>query len=479
MAHRLIRDTTVYGLGALLSHALGFLLIPLYTRFLDVADYGRLALLNQILQVLAFVFLGGVSTAAMRFYYDQGADAAHRAQVYGTATALLLGLPPLLLLVIGPVLWLICERFLASVPFVPYVLIVLLTALFTPLEKLVKGLLRVQRRPQMYVAFDIAFFLTQAAAIVAAVAWLGYGLQGQLYAQLLANAAFSLVSLLILQRYCRLALGRSLAVRMLRFGVPLIPFFILTWLSTAAGRFLLEHFASLEQVGLFALAAQFAGLLLLASTAFDNAFMPHFLERAGQPGAESELGLLVTRYATLFGLMSLGIIIVSTPTIQIVARPVYHEAALYVAPLTLANWLFALRRPLVWSFTHNQRSGALSLVQGASVGVLIALLLLFLGPLDLGVPGVAVAAVLANLFFLGAGFSLSQSGFRLQIPWPRLGAITTLLLGAGAVIGYAGAGSSPSVAAIIAQLTVLAVVTPLSARLVGIKSIRRLFRPAA
>ncbi len=478
MSRQLLKDSTIYGIGALLSNSLGFLLIPLYTRYLDVADYGRLTLLNQVLQVIGFLFLVGISTASMRFFYDADADDAHREKVYGTAALLLLVIPPLMFVPAASLTWFLSDRFLPSIPFVPYLLIVLITGLFTPLEKLVKGLLRVQRRPIAYISFDLAFFLTQALSIIIAVAWLGLGLRGQLYAQLLANVVFSLASYVIIRGFCRPTWSERMASRMLKFGAPLIPFFILAWVNVAAGRFLLERFAGLDEVGLFALSSQFAGLLLLASTAFDNAFMPHFLQRAGNEGAESELGLLVTRYVAMFGLVGIGVVAFAPTAIFIMAKPAYREAADYVAPLTLASWLFAVRRPLIWCFTHNQQSTALSVVQSGTVAALLLLLALFLGPLGLGIMGVAYASILSNLIFLVVAFAVTRSGFHLHIPWPRLAGILALLATAGALLQVVGRGQALNPTAIALQAGIFVAAAFLTARAAGINSLTRLLRPA-
>jgi O-antigen/teichoic acid export membrane protein len=48
----------------------GFLLIPVYTRYLAPADYGVMALVSTFGQAL-FIFLNlGQSTALFRFYYE-------------------------------------------------------------------------------------------------------------------------------------------------------------------------------------------------------------------------------------------------------------------------------------------------------------------------------------------------------------------------------------------------------------------------
>ena len=68
----------IYSLGTFCIKAFGFLLIPVYTRFLSVEEYGMLSLLMVVLQFMSFILLLGVSSASMRYYYSPDADEYYR-----------------------------------------------------------------------------------------------------------------------------------------------------------------------------------------------------------------------------------------------------------------------------------------------------------------------------------------------------------------------------------------------------------------
>ncbi len=476
MSRSLIKDSVIYGLGTALTRSMNFLLLPIYTRYLDVTEFGMLALLNLIMQNVGFICLLGISTAAMRFYYDEGADADHRSRVFGTATALLLILPAIVLLVLGPIIWFLATRFLTSVPFIPLIFVVLLTGLFTPMKMLAGGLLRVQRRPLAYIALSFGFLALQSTATLVALVGLEAGLTGQIYSQLVANALWLCIALGMLWQFSRPTLSRPLVLKMLRYSLPLIPFFIFLWLNEASGRFLLERFGDLRMVGVFALASQFAGIMLVFATSLDNSLLPHFIERASQPDGEAELGLLVTRYLWLFGLLGIAVIIGAPPVIRLMAGPSYQDAIVYVAPLVLACWLSAASQPFNWSLSFSRRTGSLSTLRGLSFGVLIGLLLLFLGPLNLGISGVILAMILANLFAVTTSFVSAQRGYRLQVPWARLLSIAMALLAGGLAATWLGSDAL-NLPRLGLQLGLFAALTLLTARLAGINKLTRLWRP--
>lgn len=464
MSRALLRDSTIYGLGTLLTQSLGLVLLPIYTRHFSVAEYGTLSLLNATLQIVSFITVLGVSSAAMRLYFDRPGDEDWRRTVYGNATVMLLCFPAAVMVVLGPVVWLLNTRLVASVPFSPLVLMVLAIGLFSPLIKLVTGFMRVRRMPRAFVLFNLAFFLVQTGTIIVSVVGLGLGLFGQVAAQLATNALFAGVALVALLRIARPALQADLTRRMLAFGVPLVPFFVFTWINGSAGRFFLERFGDLGQVGIFALAAQFAGVMQLAAVAFDNAMMPHFLARAGQPGGARELGLVINRYLGFLGLMGLAIVAGATPVIAIMAATPFHEAARWVAPLTLAAWLAVANQPFVWSLNHAKRTGLLSGIVAGSCAALVLLLGLLVGGLGAGIAGVVGAMLAANLLTLAGGWLLARRHLAIEPRAARLAGIVATLLAAGAALAWLAA-PEPEPARLAAQAAILAAAAALIARL--------------
>src|SRR6185295_11727432 len=70
------RHALIYGSGFLLARAAGFLLVPLYTRFLTPADYGVIELLDLTAFFVGTFVALGMEQAVMKFYhaYDEPAD---------------------------------------------------------------------------------------------------------------------------------------------------------------------------------------------------------------------------------------------------------------------------------------------------------------------------------------------------------------------------------------------------------------------
>jgi O-antigen/teichoic acid export membrane protein len=427
----LVKDSFIYTSGAFLIKAFGFFLIPIYTRFLTVEEYGILALLNIILQLASFVLLLGVSSAAMRFYFDSQADDNYQRRVYGNALVVLLIFPTLLFILTLPPGKALATRFLPSVPYFPYIFVILLIGLCNPVQKLVLGLLRVQRRARHYVFYTLSLFLFQTGFVILAVVLWREGLKGVVYAQLAANLIFWGIAVSIVAKYAKFSFSKDMAINLFLFGIPLIPYFIFIWINEASGRFMLERYSSLRDLGIFALALQFSNMLSFLSTSLENSMLPYFYETAQDPKAPDMLGNFAARYFVLFGLVSLLTFTIAQPLLLIAADAKFHEAIVYIPTIILAGWLNINFNVFYWSLMHSKKTSLISTLVGLSAALMVGLLLLLLRNMKLGIQGVIYAMVAVAFFKNIAGYFISQRYFKLRYDFRMIGySVITIIFGA-------------------------------------------------
>jgi len=473
MSNSLLKDASTYSLGSILRKAFAFFLIPIYTRFLTVDEYGMLALLRLILQLATFIFLLGVSSAAMRYYFNPAKDTSYRKQVYGSAFILLLIIPNVFFLILGPLVYLLTNKVLSSVAFFPYIFIIFLIALLTPIETLMLSLLRVQKRARGFVIYTLSLFLVQTIFIILAVVFLKYGLKGLLFAQLITNIAFWIIALRILGKNSKFSFSWNISKKLLAFGIPLVPYFIFTWINIASGRFFLEKFASLRDVGIFALASQFTNFLVIMGLAFDNAVVPYFYETAQKPKAAKILGGFATKYFALLGLISLFTLAVAQPLILIMADSKFHGASKYIPLLILAGWLGLVLKLFLWNLLQSKKTVIISMLTGFSAFLMVILLTISLKYWGMGIDGVIYAMIAVNLIMIFAGFLFSQYHFKIKYNSSDLSFIFFIMLLSALIINYASFDES-LILNFIVRLFILCITSILVIRRAKITNIKEL-----
>ena len=124
---------------------------------------------------------------------------------------------------------------------------------------------------------------------------------------------------------------------MLAFGLPIVPASLAIWVFASSDRLVLAKLSTLDQVGIFAVAASVASILGLLNGAIGQAWSPHaFRVYVEQPAeAPAFYGRIMTYILVGFGLASVGITAFAPELLTVVATPQFYPAAVAVGPLAL------------------------------------------------------------------------------------------------------------------------------------------------
>lgn len=67
---KILRHALVYGAGNILGKIVGFVMIPVYTRYLTPSDYGVIELLDLTVFILGTLIGYSMTSALVRYYYQ-------------------------------------------------------------------------------------------------------------------------------------------------------------------------------------------------------------------------------------------------------------------------------------------------------------------------------------------------------------------------------------------------------------------------
>lgn len=80
--NRVLQTSTIYLIGGLIGRAVGFLTIPLYSRFLSPAEFGIVELIELSTEIIAITLgMQAIGTAMTRIYHEQKTPEQERAVV--------------------------------------------------------------------------------------------------------------------------------------------------------------------------------------------------------------------------------------------------------------------------------------------------------------------------------------------------------------------------------------------------------------
>ncbi len=335
---KIVRHSLIFGSGEILSRLIGFILIPLYTRYLPQDKYGALQIFLITSNLIGIFLQMGIGSAIFKsVIYDRN-NRDNRIK-YSTALNFLLlsGLAALIVLQLF-------SRSLSvllfqSSGYQSEIRIILATVFFRNLAVIPLSKLRIEGKTVFYSILSLLRFSAQLGLNIFFVVKLGFGIKGILLAELIATAViFPLYAGIIKNQYeFRMHLVELKEV--LHFGVPLIPSAVSMFLLNMSSQYFLQHFSGLADVALYALAYRFSMIIALMVSAFQFTWASQLFEIAREENARRIFSRNFTRFYGVITLACIVLNIAARPMILLMATPEYADAFRIVPVLNL-SYLF-------------------------------------------------------------------------------------------------------------------------------------------
>ncbi len=411
--------TLIYGLGAAVQTLLGFVLIPLYTRYYTAEIYGVLTLVVLCGTLAGVVFYLGASSALSRSYYDY-TDAGERKKVCSTSLMLTL-VGASLQVALGYVLR---ERLslllFGSTKYALHINLALVGSALGFTNTLFYLILRFERRSKLVILINILMLLSGASLII----WMLTGLKLGVMAPILGDAINQLLLLGILllatRKYFAWGVsGREIKVQ-LHYGLPTMVCGLLFYLQTSTDRLMIDKWLSLSEVGIYALGCKIGTIIQpLFINPFSQIWAPMRMQYR-EDGNFNELYRVILTYFSAVGLFFAVAVSLFAQEILIFfsGRPEFH-VAYQVVPFVIVAYLVygavnivdfgvALSRKVIY---HVYAFGAAWL---GNAGLNFVLLPRY------GYRAAAVVLLLTFLILTAIVFSISQRLYRIHYEGRRL-----------------------------------------------------------
>jgi O-antigen/teichoic acid export membrane protein len=393
-ARKLVKHSTIYAIGNISRQLIGFVMLPVYTRYLTPADYGVIGLLTFSVSLIEGVFGMRLGQAMPKFYFEQEQQ-RDRDTVISTALlvsgAVSLLLTLILLLTRGESAQLLfgTDRYATVLGLFCF------TILINALESQSLVYLQIQGLPRLYVTINLVKLVVQFTCNITFVVYLRWGVMGIAVSSVCSGAIFAVG--LSLYTFVRAGIRWSgpIAWRMMVFSWPLWLAGIASLYISSAGRYYIRIFSSLADVGFYELGAKFAGILtFLVAQPFSRFWdIERFNHYKKNNNAEIFRGVFQV-YAALLMLVGLGIALFSEPIVRIMAGPGFHDAYRAVPFITASALVHCLTDYCNFSFlVTNQTSWISKNFFATAAGVTV--LYLILTP-PLGFVGSAIALLAAE-----------------------------------------------------------------------------------
>ena len=386
---KFVKDIGIYAIGNIGSKIITFLMVPMYTHYVDKSDFGYYDLcFTWCLLLMPFVTLQ-LRDGAFRFLLDCDND-TRRKRIVTFVSRTLISTTILSCLITAAL------ALFTNIQYLGYALGMLLAMSF---QEVYSQVFRGLRNNRAFVTVGILSALGIGLFSIFFVVGLGWGIKGIFLANILARV----LALIIVEARVRLITrntrwsisSREVAHDILRYTLPLLPGSLCWWLTGSSDRLFITHFLGLDVNGVYAVATRFTGIIYTLAVIYYQAWQETAILQYNSPDRDRFFSRMFSSYITLLGLILVGYVFLLKVNYGWMVAEQYHESLNYIYPLGLSAVIFAAAAffDMGYQCAKDTKRTLPAIVLSAVINVVLNFLLIK----PLGVYGVIVTQLVTYL----------------------------------------------------------------------------------
>ena len=322
------KDTIIYGIGGVIAKSIGILLLPIYTRIFDAAEYGNIAMFGVINGLLGSILVMGMDSAQSYYFFEQktkGITSQARLVTSILQFRILCGV--FVVSVVSILSPFFNNWFFNGALSWQYFVIAFSSVFFSQIVGQSAQVFRLIYKPIGYIGITLTQTLLSASTALILIIYFDAGVLGFFIGALIGAMVAALFGWWHVRKYLVWnCWHKHWWPRLVKFGLPLMPTALIMFVMNASDRLFVNHFNGMEALGLYAIGAKIAGLITLGITTFRMAWWPVAMDAMhGTDGPD----LFKTVGRLYLGFGSAAVVFITTLSPYLIrwfAAPEYYSA---------------------------------------------------------------------------------------------------------------------------------------------------------
>ncbi|RGM45711.1 MULTISPECIES: lipopolysaccharide biosynthesis protein [Bacteroides] len=424
---QLLKHGVVFGLTSSLQSALAFVLLPLYTKYFSLEEFGGYNMLLVIVGACNTVFYLGASSVLGRFYYDYKEKGKDQDIVSGTLWLSMLGsvlLIVLSILLASP----ICTYYLEdSSLIIPFVLCMVGNALTYPITTLTL-LLRYKKKSFFYLIVTLAGLILNFIITILVLTFSEIKVCAPFIGLVCSNVILLLVLLFDCKDDLSLNVSKETYKIELYYGAQIVLSSLLGYAYGSLDKFVIKETLSVADVGIYSLGYRIGCLYqILIYLPFVLVWSPLRMEYRKSPDNVFFIKKIASYYTMGSALFIIVCMVWGNDILLMLFPQQEYIISLQIYPIIMIGYLF-------YGWTDIFNFGIYvnnKFVYQSIVPIIGTVINCGLNLLLLPKYGVAVSAYIFMFTYLVAALILlfiSNKYYRLPLEWGRLSSIVLLCI---------------------------------------------------
>ena len=335
-----LKHSIVYGVSNVAAKASGIILLPIYTKYFSVEEFGRLGLLLAVITIMIQVVILGQGQSLLRFV-NQAENEDKRKSVLFSLSILILVISIIFILIGEITAPLLANIFGDFQSYHPSLRISIYIVAVSVLNNIFQNKLRADEKSIFYTSLNLIKLVIMLIVTIYFIVNLKLGIDGVLYGQLISEIFVFIIILPPMIKQMEFKYDSKVISTSLKFGIPLIFSALSMTLLNISDRFLIKFLANEEALGLYELGYRVAGILnMFFIMPISLTLLPVAYKIYNQPGDKEYYKKIMTYVTYLLVWGALFLSVFSKEIILVFASKDSFIPAFEVVPIILFSYVF-------------------------------------------------------------------------------------------------------------------------------------------
>jgi O-antigen/teichoic acid export membrane protein len=408
------------------DNAARLLLLPWMTRLLTPSDYGVMLLIGNGAAIINLLFGFSLAQALPTLFSSATSDKSRR----NVCTTILFSIGAILsVLYLTTALFSreISNFFLHTPSYEGVIALGALSALLNACSLCLVFIVRLTERHKIYPMVQVPTLILQVGLIGWFIASASLSIESQYIATAIAGFLTTSAYLVTLRYWLTGRIEKHTLVAAGRIGAQMLPWQIATLLATSSAAFFLTRSGHIDDSGLFLVASGAAGLLVVASSSFENVWTPFVLLRKDEPDIGNTQIRIFSLYSSVLLMAAAGLCLFAHELFVVLAGPAFRSGYLFIPGLVIAYSLFCFVNGFAQGLQARQRTIHYAWIGTLASAVFLTIALSLAGRYGAwGIIGAMIGSFLVMLVILQL---VSARFMPVAYPWSRHGLMWLIAAG--------------------------------------------------
>jgi O-antigen/teichoic acid export membrane protein len=336
---QLLKHSFIYSISNISIKASGIILLPIYTAYFSVGDYGKLGLIQITIIIISQSLILGQGLSLIRFNNSSEFNVRKKSILF-TLSLLVIFIVTVFVLAGNVFLFQFASLFGDAGLYSLYFKIAIYIIAFITLNNLLLSKLRAEENSILYTSSSILKIILIIGINVYLIIVKKLGIESVLYAQLFGEVLQVLIILPNILKQMETKFEFDIIRPSLKYGVPLIFSAMAINLLNGSDRYILKYLSTYTELGLYELGYKVAGILnMFVILPFGLTLLPLAFKIYKTDGDKEYYTKLKTYVAFFLVWVGLSISLFSEEIVLLFAQDSSYYSAYRVVPLIVLAYV--------------------------------------------------------------------------------------------------------------------------------------------